>query len=87
MILLSSLNSFLLIIVTCDHPFRDRESGDDESITIIVYMDPVTEGTTIIFQCPPQHMFVGPNTTTCMENGEWEPDPGEVECKSMYYDY
>ena len=32
------------------------------------------------FACPSTHILVGPNTTTCMGNGEWEPDPRLVEC-------
>ena len=36
-------------------------------------MDPASEGTVLFFDCPPQHVLIGPNTTTCMGNGEWEP--------------
>ena len=43
-------------------------------------MEPAIEGATLTFDCPPQYVLVGSNTTICMENGEWEPDPGEVEC-------
>jgi hypothetical protein len=48
-------------------------------------MDPALEGTVLSFYCPPQHILVGPNITTCMGNGEWEPDPREVECKGMMH--
>ena len=41
------------------------------------------EGAAIIFECPPQFVLVGPNATTCMGNGEWEPDPRKVECKGI----
>ena len=27
-------------------------------------------------------VLTGPTTATCMGNGEWEPDPTEVQCKS-----
>ena len=47
------------------------------------YMDPAMEGAAIIFECPPQFVLVGPNATTCMGNGEWEPDPRKVECKGI----
>ena len=50
-------------------------------IQMIGYMDPATEGTTLTFDCPPEYVLVGPNTTTCIGNGEWEPDPKVVECK------
>ena len=46
-------------------------------------MDPALEGAVLSFDCPPQHVLIGPNTTTCMGNGEWEPDPREVECKGI----
>ena len=47
------------------------------------YVEPAMEGATVTFECPPQYVLTGPNTTTCMRNGEWEPDPGEVECNGM----
>ena len=39
------------------------------------------KGTNITFSCPPGLVLSGPNTSTCMENGEWEPTSEEVECK------
>ena len=50
-------------------------------------MDQAIEGTTITFGCSPEYILIGPNTTTCMGNREWEPDPREVECKSMWAMY
>jgi hypothetical protein len=50
-------------------------------------MDPALEGTVLSFDCPPQQVLTGPNTTTCMGNGEWEPDPREVECKGIMLCY
>ena len=44
------------------------------------YVDPAREGQTIIFICPRGQILNGSNSFTCMGNGEWEPDPGEVEC-------
>ena len=44
------------------------------------YTDPALEGQTIIFICPHGQTLNGSNSSTCMGNGEWEPDPGEVEC-------
>ena len=37
-------------------------------------MEPAMEGATVTYECPPQYFLTGPNTTTCMRNGEWEPD-------------
>ena len=54
-------------------------------IGIIGYIDPSVEGATLSFVCPPQYVLNGPNTTTCMGNGDWEPDPREVECKGILH--
>ena len=70
-------------LVTCGHPFQDKISVD-EYITINGYMDPALEGAVLTFVCPLEHTLVGPNSTTCMGNGEWELDPREVECKGTY---
>ena len=47
------------------------------------YVEPAMEGATVTFECPPQYVLTGPNITTCMGNGEWEPDPREAECNGM----
>ena len=44
------------------------------------YEDPALEGQNITFTCASNQILIGPNTSTCMENGEWEPDPREVAC-------
>ena len=44
------------------------------------YVDPALEGQTITFTCLPHQILNGSNLSTCMGNGEWEPDPREVEC-------
>ena len=38
------------------------------------------QGTTFTFRCPPGWVLMGPNSTTCTETGEWEPDPSEAMC-------
>ena len=43
--------------------------------------DLTLEGTNTTFSCPPGMVLTGPTTATCMGNGEWEPDPTEVQCK------
>ena len=45
--------------------------------------DTFLEGTNITFTCSPGLVLTGPNTSTCMGNGEWEPNPREVECKGV----
>ena len=72
--------------MTCGHPFQDRASVDD-SIMIIGYVEQALEGTVLSFDCPPQYALSGPNATTCMGNGEWEPDPRDAECKGIKLHY
>ena len=39
-------------------------------------MELAMEGATVTFECPPQYVLTGPNTTKRVGNGEWEPDSG-----------
>ena len=52
----------------------------DESINVIGFREPGTIGDNVILICTSGLTLIGPNASTCMGNGEWEPDPGEVEC-------
>ena len=47
----------------------------------IGYSDPAVEGTSVYFSCHLELVLTGPNISTCVRNGEWEPDPREVECR------
>ena len=42
------------------------------------------EGTNVTFTCPPGLVLIGSDTSICMGNGEWEPNPNEVECKGEH---
>ena len=42
------------------------------------------EGRLITYTCPPGFILTGPNASVCMGNGEWEPDPGQVDCIGDY---
>ena len=44
------------------------------------YVDPALEGQNITFTCAPGQTLSGSNSSTCMGNGKWEPDPRDVEC-------
>ena len=61
---------------SCEDP---NTSG--ESLMITGYIIPAREGTNITLLCPPGLELIGPNTSMCMGNGKWEPDPMKVECK------
>ena len=54
----------------------------NNDIRIVGYKDPALEGDQIAFTCPSGHEPNGSKSSTCMGNGEWEPDPREVNCIS-----
>ena len=47
------------------------------------YEDPSLEEENITFTCPTGAIPTGPNTSTCVENGEWESDLREVKCSIL----
>ena len=52
----------------------------DEDIIVYGNLYPAIEGTSVTFSCPPELVLTGSNTSMCMRNGEWEPDPQELKC-------
>ena len=84
-IIYNNNNIVLLIIIfltaKCGDPFDRLSYNDSESIWILGYTNAVLEGDKINFTCTSGMELVGPNSITCMANGEWEPNPKEVECK------
>ena len=67
------------IAVTCDYP---PTRGD---VVVVMGSDsPLIEGQFITYTCPPGFILTGPNASVCTGNGEWEPDPGEVDCIGDY---
>ena len=67
---------------TCTANCGSPQTQNNESITAIGLIDDLAlEGTNITFNCRPGLALTGPNLSTCMGNGEWEPDPREVRCK------
>ena len=54
----------------------------NDSLKIMGYEEPTLEGTVVNFTCPTGMVLNGPiSASTCMGNGEWEPDPRELKCK------
>ena len=70
------------VTVTCDYPPQQHPvvlvSGSQDS-------HPLIEGQYITYTCPSGFVLTGPNASVCTENGEWEPDPGEVDCIGNNY--
>ena len=61
--------------------------GDPMELTnalAVDYVDPALGGRTVMFICPRGQILNGSNSSTCMGNGEWEPDPREVACTGKY---
>ena len=65
----------------CGNP-KELIGTGDSAVTVSVsgYTPPAVEGTTVSFHCPPGAVLHGINSSTCMENGEWEPAPIETNC-------
>ena len=57
---------------------------NDDIIKVVGYNQPSIVGASAMFACPSTHVLTGPNTTMCMGNGVWEPDPTLVECIGEY---
>ena len=58
---------------------------DNRAVDIMGFMDPAIERSNITISCSSGYVLNGPSSSTCMRNGNWEPDPREVECKSETY--
>ena len=52
-------------------------------VIVMGYEDPALEGENITFTCPTGAILTGSNTSTYLENGEWEPDLRDVECSVL----
>ena len=77
--LLSSVR-LLLILANCREPeFISPVESVPRVITGYDDVIPV-EDTTIMLSCPPGLVLIGASSATCMENGEWEPNPSGVTC-------
>jgi hypothetical protein len=72
------MHTLLLYAVTCDLPSQLLEQPvlvDARSQEI-----PHREGQFIMYTCPTGFVLNGSNASVCTENGEWEPDPRELDC-------
>ena len=53
----------------------------DGMLSVVGYSNPARLGSSVSLSCPPGFLLIGPNRTTCMGNGEWEPSIGKVRCE------
>ena len=79
---LSLINLLIFKSVNCGNP---ADQIDNSIVNILGYRDPAVEGNNITFSCLSGRVLNGPNTATCVGNGEWEPDLREVECLGESY--
>ena len=85
----SSESDNIIIIKWCFFPANNYcghgewSTAGNDSIPRIEAIDDTAlpvYGTTFTFKCPPGRALMGPNSITCTETGEWEPDPSEAVC-------
>ena len=69
--------------VTCNYPPTQSIHGPVAEVSGSQDNPPI-EGQFITYKCPPGFILTGPNVSVCTENGEWEPDPGQVDCIGKY---
>ena len=58
----------------------------ESSLYILGYNEPAVVGTAISFNCSePGKVLTGPNSATCTEDGQWVPDPSQLQmnCKGI----
>ena len=75
-------NNIIIIVllfsasVNCQNPVKLV----DESVHAVGFKEPGTVGAYVTLVCDSGWVLTGPNMSTCMGNGGWEPDPREAEC-------
>ena len=57
---------------------------DPQEINSLAAKVNILDGSQITLTCPPGMILIGPNTSLCLERGEWEPDPREAKCTGCY---
>ena len=57
----------------------------DSPVRVTGYRDPALVGTTVMFSCSTKLTLTGSSMSTCMEDGEWEPDLKGIKCKGGYH--
>jgi hypothetical protein len=58
--------------------------GSASSVLVMGYNDVALEGSSVNFTCSSGLVLTGPNSSTCMEDGNWEPDPSRSACRNHH---
>ena len=69
------MNTFV-VSATCGNPADQVK----DLVRVFGFMEPAVGESNVTFGCPLGLALTGPDSSTCMGNGEWEPDPGKVTC-------
>ena len=54
------------------------------NIETLGYVQPALEGNSINFICTSGLSLIGPNTSTCQNDGHWQPDPRGITCEGDF---
>ena len=73
---------YSIVLAICGDPESFLSTSNDSLPNIEDYDGLPVQNTMITFSCPPGFMVVGPNLATCTEDGEWEPNLGDVMCSN-----
>ena len=66
-------------VVNCGYP-----KITDSSVTLTNFSNPATQGVSVTFSCSEDLVLTGPDSVTCMDNQQWEPDPSELKCNGTH---
>ena len=69
-------NNINFVTANCGYPVSSSSSSLSTN-----FSDPATPGMLVIFRCSEDLVLVGPDSSACMDDGQWEPDPSKVRCK------
>ena len=73
----------LSLTANCQDPLDThniKSNNNYGSLIALGYAPPSLKGSIVNFTCPLGDTLTGPNMSTCMKDGNWEPDPREVSC-------
>ena len=70
-----NLSCYYIILANCGNP----TDWVNNSYILVEYKEPTVEGTKVNFSCHPEYEPKGLLSAECMSNGEWVPDPKELE--------
>ena len=59
----------------------DHSTGRSVTVMPVEFSVPVVAGIETYLSCPSGLQLSGPETATCMKNGEWEPEIRFVTCR------